>query len=295
MSESFSVLESTSTEALTHEAVSSISTGVSFDKSLCFALVALLVGSLLIAYQTAGGLTKNSKRNSQATFIIVGPQGSGKTSLFRALTGSKPNETINPREPNVHQSVSIPFDSPTDATRVTVVDIPGPAKLFGMFKQSVIENSNIKGVLFVLDSTECSGKGFEQTAQYLFRVLLRTEHRGGGIDVMIACNKADMANAMPATELRVALQKRLTEIRDSKPGKTISGQTISGTKHRFENTTSTGTGDDEFDETGDGNWFGNEGLIDFAQLDGEVSLAEGSVVGNKIESWKRWMETASLN
>lgn len=147
--------------------------------------------------------------------------------------------------------------------------------------------------MFVLDAADCGPKGLEKTAQYLFRVLLRTEHRDGGMDLMIACNKADAFSMVPASKLRKILQDELTDIRDARAQGlgAVKNEDTLGSK-----ASKNASGDDEdFDDMEDGSWLGSGEPIDFANLESEVSLADGSVQTNNVDAWKRWIETAILN
>lgn len=152
--------------------------------------------------------------------------------------------------------------------------------------EALLANSNIKGILFVLDAAS-GPKGIEQAAQYLFKVLLRSEHRMGGIDIMIACNKADLFSMVPAVKLRKTLEKELTFIRDA------HSQGVGSVKN--EDTLGGRAGDVGDQEEEDGSWLGRGGAIDFSELDGEVAIADGSVKTNNVEPWKRWMEGVGVN
>lgn len=261
-----------------------------YGTGILLALVCVLIGTVFLVFQALGSFTSNNKRHSQPTIIIAGPQGAGKTALYTLLTNGKAVETVTSQQQNVYNSFSIPFDSDTDATHITLIDIPGHPKLFQRFDQTIATHSNIKGILFVVDAADCTPKGLEKMAQYLFRVLLRTEQRDGGIDIMIACNKADVFSMVPSSKLRDILQDELTDIRDAKVnslGAVKNEDTIS-------NKGKDGDDDDGFDDLADGSWLGTKGKIDFSKLEGQVSLADGSVTTNNVESWKRWIENACL-
>lgn len=186
----------------------------------------------------------------------------------------------------MYNSFSIPFDSETDASRITLIDLPGHPKLIHHLDEALLTNSNIKGILFVLDGASGT-RGIEQAAQYLFKVLARTEYRLGGIDIMIACNKADLFSMVPAAKLRKTLEQELTYIRDAR------AQGLGAVKK--EDTLGAGRAGDEEEDAADGSWLGGSEPIDFSKLDGEVSIADGSVKTNSVDSWKRWIEGVGVN
>ncbi|VVT45744.1 uncharacterized protein SAPINGB_P000869 [Magnusiomyces paraingens] len=251
------------------------------------ALVCILLGIALTVYRTGNNLPGGRKRNSQPTIIIAGPPSGGKTSLYTLLTTGKVEDTVTTQIPNVYNSFSIPFDSETDASRITLIDLPGHPKLIHHLDEALLVNSNIKGILFVLDGASGT-RGIEQAAQYLFKVLSRTEYRMGGIDMMIACNKADLFSMVPAAKLRKILEQELTFIRDARAqglGTVKNEDTLGGRAAR----------DNPEDDDAEGSWLGQGEPIDFSKLDGEIAIADGSVKTKSVESWKRWIEGVGVN
>lgn len=240
-------------------------------------LVGLLVlGIVLTVVRTGSTLGKN--RSSQPAIIITGPAYSGKTSLYTLWTSGSVRETVTSQVPNVYPSFSIPFDSPIDAVQVSLVDLPGHKKLAHHLEESLTKFSNVKGIIFVLDAAS-GPEGIRTAAEALFRLLLRTEQRMGGITLMIACNKADVFNMIPAARMKGLLEEEIQQIRETR-AKGLGAVANAGSL------------DDDNED--DGSWLGGE-TFQFVNLDSEVSIADGSVRTDNVEAWKRWLEEVAVN
>lgn len=240
-------------------------------------LVSLLViGLFLTVIRTNPSFGK--VKSSQPTVLIVGPANSGKTALYTLLTNGKASETVTSQESNMYKSLPIPFDSDVVATRITIVDLPGHAKLGHILNETLNNYSNIKGILFVIDAA-AGNNGVRIAAERLFTLLLRTEQRMGGIDLMIACNKADVFNMIPAVRMKKLLEEEIQNIRETK----AKGLGTVG---------ASGSLDDDNED--DGSWLGGD-RFDFVNLDSEVSISDGSVLTNNVEHWKRWVEGIVVN
>ena len=96
---------------------------------------------------------------------------------------------------------------------------------------------------------------------------------------MIACNKADVFNMVPASRMKAELEREIQEIRDTR-AKGLGAMADAGSL--------------EDDNQDDGSWLGQE-KFQFLDLDGEVSIADGSVITNNVENWKRWVEAVAVN
>lgn len=251
------------------------------------ALLALLLvaGVFLTVIRTAQGV--GSIKSSQPAVLITGPAYAGKTSLYKLWTSSdvegdetakSPTETVMSQIPNVYKSFKIPFDSPVDAVRVTLVDLPGHKKLSHHLNEALNNFSNVKGIIFMLDAAS-GPDGIRAAAESLFKLLLRTEQRNGGVDLMIACNKADVFNVIPAARIKTALEEEIQAIRATRA-------------KGLGEVANAGSLDDDNDD--DGSWLGGE-TFQFANLDCEVSISDGSVATNNVEAWKRWVEEIVVN
>lgn len=248
--------------------------------------VLLAAGVFLTIFRTTQGV--GQIKSSQPAILITGPAYAGKTSLYKLWTSSDqvtattsetaPGETLMSQVPNVYTSFKIPFDSPTDAVRVTLVDLPGHKKLSHHLNDALNKFSNVRGIIFVLDAAG-GPEGMRTAAEALFKLLLRTEQRNGGIDLMIACNKADVFNVVPAARVKVALEEEIQAIRATR-AKGLGEVAKAGSL------------DDDNDD--DGSWLGGN-PFKFVNLDAEVSIADGSVATNNVESWKRWIEEVAVN
>lgn len=105
--------------------------------------------------------------------------------------------------------------------------------------------------------------------------------------MMIACNKQDAFNMVPAKKMRGLLENELTMIRDSQDQglDTVKASDTLGGKAK----------NDDDDDDIDGSWLLRGQKIDLSKLDGELAIADGSVAINNVESWKRWIEGVVVN
>lgn len=236
----------------------------------------LVLGLALTLFRTNSSFGK--VKSSQPTVLIIGPANSGKTSLYTLWTNGEVSNTVTSQEPNMYKSLPIPFDSDVVAARITIVDLPGHAKLGHLLNDALNTYSNIKGILFVIDAA-AGPNGVRVAAERLFTLLLRTEQRMGGIDLMIACNKADVFNMIPAVRMKSLLEEEIQNIRETR-SKGLGTVGASGSL--------------EDDNEDDGSWLGGE-RFEFVNLDSEVSISDGSVLTNNVEHWKRWVEGVVVN
>lgn len=245
-------------------------------KSIALLAALLVFGIALTLYRTTTSFGKI--KSSQPTILIAGPSGSGKTSLYTLWTSGKVTDTVTSQESNTYTSFSIPFDSDFDATKITLVDLPGHPKLNHVFSEALESYSNIKGIVYVIDAAS-GPKGIQEAANRLFNMLLKTETRMGGIDIMIACNKADVFNMIPSARLQTMLEEEIQNIRDNR-SKSLGEVGAAGSL------------DDDNED--DGSWLGGS-KFKFINLEGEVSIADGSVLLNNVENWKRFVEAVTVN
>lgn len=243
------------------------------------------------------------------TFLLVGPAGSGKTSLMTAVrpptppppkdpsntpppqfeseseTGKPPPDTRTSQAP-LSLECSIPaslastskYRSENDPSlktfkRFLLLDTPGHGKLRHI-ALAKIASPTIRGVVFVLDSSLTDVRG---TAEYLYDVLLALQKaaraaraaRAGQKRLLVACNKSDVFTALPAGKIQKLLEEEITKMRVSRAKGILDVE-------------DDGEGDVEKEWLGEG----GEGAFEFKAME-EVGV-EVEVRGGSVErgEWK---------
>lgn len=237
------------------------------------------------------------------TFLLVGPAGSGKTSLMTAVrpsihppktlltppqfeseseTGKPPPDTRTSQAP-LSLECSIPaslastskYRSENDPSlktfkRFLLLDTPGHGKLRHI-ALAKIASPTIRGVVFVLDSSLTDVRG---TAEYLYDVLLALQKAAGVAGagqkrLLVACNKSDVFTALPAGKIQKLLEEEITKMRVSRAKGILDVE-------------DDGEGDVEKEWLGEG----GEGAFEFKAME-EVGV-EVEVRGGSVErgEWK---------
>ncbi|KAL7275747.1 hypothetical protein RUND412_001297 [Rhizina undulata] len=164
------------------------------------------------------------------TFVLLGPVGSGKTSIVTSFESGKPQETRTSQAPlslecSIAESSisSSKYRSTNDPTlkghkRFLLQDTPGHGKLRDIAMKHV-SSPAVRGTVFVVDS---SLTDVRQTAEYLYDVLLALQKMvssstsGATKKLLIACNKSDLFTALPAAKIQKLLEEEITKIRVSR-------------------------------------------------------------------------------
>lgn len=210
--------------------------------------------------------------NKSPTFIIAGPSFSGKTSLFNALTTDEFKYTLMSQDINVANNYMLP--SVTKSAKFKLMEFPGHIKLRYKLLNTIKDSVYLKGLIFMVDSTMDPPK-LAEAAEFLHEILIITERRPGGIDILIACNKSESFASRPALKIKEALEKEISKIliRKAKNVKEMSNED---------------NGDNSLEVT-------SKGVFEFGLLDGSVDSLEGSVLKKDIEKWECWIDERSVN
>ncbi|KAL6949763.1 hypothetical protein ACO0QE_000423 [Hanseniaspora vineae] len=257
------------------------------------------------------GSSKSKSNNGKPTFLVVGPCSSGKT-LFtyrlRSLAAngeeSDSNVTHNTNELDAPFTVTsqtplelINYSLPDlNSKKFNLIDFPGHIKVRYQLESYIRDNKNLKGVMFVMDSTD-NGEKLVDTVDFLFEVLNYVEKYHNGVDILIACNKKDLFAARPANKVEEQLQIKLKELtmrkRKSVATKTSNnggaGGSASGGKGRGGRQLGAASTSNE-----DSQELYAEHLMSssfsFQDLDGSFDSISGSVLRNEISNWLEWIE-----
>lgn len=255
--------------------------------SVLVAIVLVLITTAFFTIRaTSSGLVPVSNTtkstNRQPTFIIAGPSESGKTSLFTLLTSNSLRPSVTSLEPNVAPEFKIPIATKTFTGRL--MEFPGHLKLRNKLFETLQNSSNIKGLLFLVDST-VDPRELTSTAEFFIDILQVTERFPNGVDILIACNKSESFTARPPLKIRFALEKEIEKIilRRQKSLEAVNGGN--------EKTEDGGNFQDESEML---NLNSKDGFK-FDSLEGNIDSLEGSVLKQNVEKWECWMDERAVN
>lgn len=251
---------------------------------LALILVLVTTSFLLILQRSTGKLVPNGKhvnKNREPTFIIAGPSNSGKTCLYNLLTIEKFRSTVMTQEPSVTHSFKLKGSPP-----VRLMDFPGHLKLRNKLLMELKNSSNVKGIIFMIDST-VDPKEMTKTAEFLFQILQLTEREKNGVDILLACNKSDSFAARQPLKIKGVLEKEIEKIIQRKRSSlgTVSGSLV-GSRDADDHEASDSENLDLLDVS-------NE--FEFAAIEGNVDAFEGSVSKGNIEKWNCWICERAVN
>ncbi|CCE61922.1 hypothetical protein TPHA_0B02490 [Tetrapisispora phaffii CBS 4417] len=253
-------------------------------KSIYITIVLLILSSAAffifnkngkIAVSVNGHSGDKQYKNKKPTLIIAGSSNSGKSTLFGLLTTDSIKTTVVSQVPNVcHHFVSEPENK-----AVKLIDFPGNIKLTYKLIEALKSSNNIKGIIFVTDST-VDPRHITQTAELLYNILNIVEDRDhNGVNILIACNKSESFIARPPQKILNALENEIANI-------------IKRKKKSLNSVSDTQANDaDLYDEDllNDENPLDSINDFKFSLLESEITLAEGSVTKRKISKWQEWI------
>lgn len=257
-------------------------------QQIIIAIVVGLLVALAVFYLQTTPLKKSA--TSKPTFLILGINNSGKTNLLYKLLQSEDevNEkivTVSSIEQN-SAAIPVPFSQESIAKPIQFIDYPGHMKYFNLLNELIndIGLTKIKGIIFVIDSSSINfNLSLHLISKYLFNLLSITERTPGGINFLFAVNKSDLFDSLPPTkilsslesELNKLIQNELTSIDKNQDSELANSETLT-----------------EF-------WLSvlgsSENKFNFDILEGNMDFQSGSILKNKIDSWKNWIDERVVN
>lgn len=161
---------------------------------LLLVVLACLAATLVLFFFSSG-----SGGSSASSILIVGPCGSGKTSLFYRLLSSKDGsdmwcETVSSMRKNAGM-----------VGRESLVDYPGHYRLRGGLAS---ELKGCKKVIFVVDSSAMAQQS-KAAAEILFQVLTS----GAKCPLLFVCNKTDKATAKTPQRVKLTMMNEIETLR----------------------------------------------------------------------------------
>lgn len=277
----------------------------------------------------------NNKNNSKyllnsPTFVILGPQYSGKTTLFNLLTTDKIRPFVTSQE--------ISISNKNNIHNFTLIEFPGHIKLIYKWKSwldlitSNLNNNNnnnnnssggggtgsrtsrnskyLKGIIFMIDSTndfksDKSNDYWEQVAEWLVYLLDRLEQLNHPTNLLLACNKNESFISRPPNKIKSFLEMKIGQVLSrNKSSMLIDLSNNSSYKHNFTTITSSATSSTSTSSTNNNNktryirsndsplldLFPDPSKFKFDSLETSVEVLGGSVLKQNIDPWKQWIE-----
>lgn len=271
------------------------------QKTLLTALVGLLVLMVIFYLQTHQLFGPKTHKSNTPTFLIIGANNSGKTSLYYKLKAIAEEDedkdklvpTISSLESN-ESLIKLPFADKAIGKNFKLIDYPGHLKYDKLLKQKILQDiglKNLKGVIVVIDSSSISvnqdGK-VKLICEKIYNILSQTEKLPNGVDVLFAVNKIDLFDSLPTHRLKLLLEQGMNEYINNELAKT-------------------GIDNEDEDEEEEGNLQDFETTrqlwsiimknkqFKFEILEGNMEFISGSVVKNKTEGWENWFDEKVVN
>ncbi len=161
------------------------------------ALVVIAATTVLLGCKRTVGAIVTPSGN---TVLVVGPMGTGKTTLFHRLVSGRLVQTVTSQEPNVAAAYDIKGAS---NARVQLVDTPGHDSVWPDTRDRL---AGARGVVFLVDSRKPDPK---ECAKKLFELLSDPAAKAKRTPFLVACNKSELAGAQELKKIETDLAEEL--------------------------------------------------------------------------------------
>lgn len=263
-------------------------------------LITLLLGlgvTLLIFYiQNLETKKGGRSQYSKPTFLIIGPNNSGKTALFFKFINDPDHKhefipTVSSIEPNVKDKI-LPFSNPKLGSKYQIIDYPGHIKYSKLLTKLMNEDitlKNIRGIIYVIDSSSnaINGEAVKLISKQLFTLLSSTEKLPTGIDFLFAVNKQDLFDSKPIHKVKEILELEMTKL--------IKNELLA---KKFQENNENELESEENENAIREFWSSTMGLqqsFKFEFLEGSMDFVGGSVLKNKSDGWENWIDEKVVN
>lgn len=225
-------------------------------------ILSTLVLATVIAvaiYFFQSGQVPNPLVSAQPTLLLVGPQNSGKTCLFRHVVhGSKHAPTYTSQRPNIGQLV---LDT---GKQIRIVDVPGHPKLFGAYRSYAPTS-----ICFTIDASTIK-KNADSVARSLVEILTYARQHNVQ-EICIFANKSDFFTALSTEQISELLDTEIEQIRMQTDG--VQMDSIE---------------EKVLDE--DDGWL--QDISGPFKITNECAILSGSVLKDDVAQWKEWASSA---
>ena len=204
---------------------------------LCFTIIVMFVSFLYLMslhYGIDKGTSSNllserekdyRKDKKQNAYLLLGCSGSGKTSLFHKLIGSKFYGTVTSMVENRVDNFAFERTPSTDAQGtenstssepkiISLIDVPGHERLRFLWSK-VLKRNNVKGIIFLIEAPNFSVKAAGPVAEYLYSILT-TPDMDNGPPILLCCHKSDVSTARRPISIQKLITSELEKLRRSR-------------------------------------------------------------------------------
>lgn len=258
-----------------------------FQTLLSTIFVGLILVLILFTYQSGSFSRAPKSKFFKQTFLILGSNNAGKTSLFYKFLDRKapPPSTVSSIEPNV-EDIKLPFSNAKIARDFQLIDYPGHLKYTQLLQKLILQDitlANLKGICYVVDLSSLNisnPTSLENIATFLFNLIATTEkYRRDGVDFLFAVNKNELFDSTPVNRVRLLLEAEIDKL----------VQSVVSDKRGYQ------------EEAGDDKdfWLGVIGRpgnpFKFEKLEGNMDFVGGSVTRGKVDGWENWLDERVVN
>lgn len=256
-------------------------------------LVIFLVVFSLQGRKVAVGKSKSPY--NKPTFLVVGANGAGKTSVFYRLQDIQPVSTISSLEAN-YGKISIPFSNPAILKDYQFIDWPGHLKYSQLLRKLINEDvtvRNVKGVVFVIDSSSASlsHEKVAAIAKLLYDLLSITEKTPMGVDYLFAINKQDLFDTKPVFKVKSLIEEEISKLVQEELSAKGLAHGGSGIDNDDEEEFSKEESTREFWKS----LMGSSKTFKFELLEGNMEFLGGLALKNKLLNWQNWFDEKAMN
>ncbi|OBA19509.1 P-loop containing nucleoside triphosphate hydrolase protein [Metschnikowia bicuspidata var. bicuspidata NRRL YB-4993] len=270
-------------------------------------LLAAVLGLILVLVVFQLQSRTDSKSGSSSpyckpTYLIVGANGAGKTSLFYSLTNrtQNPASFVSSLEPNV-ASVRLPFANESIQKLYQLIDYPGHLKHSELLRTLILDDitvGKLKGVIYVVDSSSVSLSQelkVSAMAKELFLLLSTTEKNPNGVDFLFAVNKQDLFDSRPVHKVKQVLEDELAKLVADE----ISAKGLARGGSGIDNDDLEDDDEEKFrkEESTRDFWKAVVGSLRFSFdfLEGNMEFVGGSVLKGAVGNWENWFDEKAVN
>lgn len=258
----------------------------SFQTVVLTLIIGLLLVLALFAIQSGRLSGKSKSKYNKSTFLLLGANNAGKTSLFYKLTDDDSHvTTVSSIEPNT-ADIMLPISNKNIAKKYQLIDYPGHLKytqLLNKLIETDITLKNLKGVVYVIDLSSVNisnSASLERIATFLFNLLCITEKLPNGVDFLFAVNKNELFDSTPPNRIRTILEGEINKL----------AQSVVSDKRDYQEENASDIRDF---------WLGVIGKpgnkFKFDMLEGNMDFFGGSVHRNDVELWENWLDERVVN